>query len=471
MQFQSRIVSPKSKIKDLLVIFQKHPSKFIYVVDNRNILLGLISEGDLRRFLINSDTFDYTASEVMVKKFIFIREDFYAKDINENLLFLQKNKECPIIKNDGTLLTIKEPLNRKFIPIAMPDIGGSEKEELLDVFNSTFISSNSKAVQTFEKGFLKFLDQKFGTTVSNGTLALELAIKSLGFKKGCKIGVPNYSFGATINAVINCGFEPVLIDCEKNLLLDLKHLVKINDLSGLIYVSLYGYANNIKEVADYCSSNGVLLIEDNAEGLGTSINDVKLGKFGDASTYSFFANKLITTGEGGFVTFKNEDNLKKSLLIKNHGMSPDRKYFHEVVGNNYRLTGLQAAIGIGQLKRIDDFLERRNNIGKRYDKELNLSNKYTKVNPGKDNFNSYWLYPLIILDETDKKDLFERFNSLNIELREIFIPFHQMKVFESYKIKNYQYSTFEGVVLPTYPLLKEDEISLIIETINRWVKK
>jgi perosamine synthetase len=471
MQFQNRIVHPELPIKDLLAIFQKNPSKFIYVVNPSKILLGLISEGDLRRFFIKSDSFDYVASDVMINKFTFIRADFYAQDVNENLLFLQKHKECPIINNDGTLLSIEEPLNRQFIPIAMPDISGSEREELLAVFNSTFISSNSKAVETFEKGFLKFLDQKFGTSVSNGTVALELALKSLGFEKDSKIGVPNYSFGATINAVINCGFEPVLIDCGKNLLMDLTHLAKINNLSGLIYVSLYGYANNIKEVSDYCSNNGVLLIEDNAEGLGTSINNTKLGKFGNASTYSFFANKLITTGEGGFVTFKNEEDYKKSLLIKNHGMSVDRKYFHEVVGNNYRMTGLQAAIGIGQLKRIDYFLERRNNIGKRYDKELCISKKYLKVSPGRDNFNSYWLYPIVILDNMEKIDLFERFNSLSIELREIFIPFHEMEIFGSYKIKNFEYSTFEGLVLPTYPLLKDDDISLIIETINIWAKK
>ena len=471
MQFQTRLVSPKTKIKELLSVFQNNPGKFLYVVDVTNILLGVVSEGDLRRFLISSNSFDFITSDVMRKSFTFVRQDFYAKDINDNLVFLQKHKECPVVKHDGTLLDIREPLNRAFIPIAMPDISGSEKEELLDVFNSSFISSNSKAVQTFEKRFLEFLDQNYGTTVSNGTLALELAIKSLGFNKGAKIGVPNYSFGATINAVINCGFEPVLINCDNNLLMDRKHLLAVGDLSGLIYVSLYGYANNIKEVAGYCANKGIFLIEDNAEGLGTSIGNVKLGKYGDASTYSFFANKLITTGEGGFVTFKNEKNLKKSLLIKNHGMSPDRKYFHEVVGNNYRLTGMQAAIGIGQLKRIDDFLERRNHIGKRYDKELNSSKKYFKVNPGIDNFNSYWLYPIIISEKTQKLDLFERFNSLNIELREIFIPFHEMKVFENYKIKDFEYSKFDGVVLPTYPLLNEDEISLIIETINAWAKK
>ena len=138
-------------------------------------------------------------------------------------------------------------------------------------------------------------------------------------------------------------------------------------------MSLYGYANNIIEIAEYCTEKNILLIEDNAEGLGTSVNNVKLGGFGDASTYSFFANKLITTGEGGFVTFKNENHFKLSLLIKNHGMSVERKYFHEVVGNNYRLTGLQAAIGIGQLKRVNDFLIRRNYIGNKYDNELNIS--------------------------------------------------------------------------------------------------
>ena len=471
MQFQNRIISASKKVKDLLDIFQKYPGKFIYIVNENNFLLGVVSEGDVRRFLIKSENLNSSADQVMNKNFTFIREDFYVKDVNKHMLFLQKNKECPILNNEGKLLAIKEPLDRKFIPIAMPDISGSEKEELLEVFNSTFISSNSKSVQTFEKMFLKFIDQKFGTSVSNGTLALELAIKSLGFKEGSKIGVPNYSFGATINAVINCGFEPVLIDCNENLLIDFNHLKKINNLSGLIYVSLYGYANNIIEIAEYCTEKNILLIEDNAEGLGTSVNKVKLGGFGDASTYSFFANKLITTGEGGFVTFKNENHFKLSLLIKNHGMSVERKYFHEVVGNNYRLTGLQAAIGIGQLKRVNDFLIRRNYIGNKYDNELNISTKYFKLITGKNIFNSYWLYPLIIKDELEKKELVERFSSLNIEVREIFIPFHEMKIFSNYKVNNFEYSSFKGIVLPTYPLLKDSDINLIIETINTWSKK
>ena len=240
------------------------------------------------------------------------------------------------------------------IPIAKPIIDNVEFKAVSKVIRSKWISSKGPFIEKFENKFKEFLGGGYPVAVSNGTHALQLGISALGIKPGDEIILPNLTFGASINAIINCGAKPVLVDVESDTwTIDIDKIKKATSrkTKAIMLVHVYGIACRIDEIKKFTKKKKLYLIEDCAEALGAKYKTKTIGLDGDCSCHSFFANKTITTGEGGLVVFKNKNNYLIALKIKNHGMSSNKKYFHDIVGSNYRLTNLQAAIGVEQLKK------------------------------------------------------------------------------------------------------------------------
>lgn len=356
------------------------------------------------------------------------------------------------------------------IPLARPAIDNSEIKVVSKVMKSKWISSRGAYINKFEKKFKSFLGGGYPISVSNGTHAIQLGISALGINPGDEIIVTNLTFGASINAIINCGAKPVIVDIEKeNWTIDLEKIKEATNTKtrAILIVHVYGIACNIDEIKKFSKRKKLFLIEDCAEALGATYKNRKIGLDGDCSCHSFYANKTITTGEGGMVVFKNKNTYKKALKIKNHGMSSKKKYFHDLVGSNYRLTNIQASIGFEQLKKINKLIKQRKKIFNFYDKLID--DKYFQKLP-KNNWstNSYWYYVIIIKKKNNRNKFIKYLNKRGIEVSPTFYPLNSMKTFKKYSSGKYSNSNYigkNGICLPSSGLKKKEQ-TYIVKALN-----
>ena len=244
------------------------------------------------------------------------------------------------------------------IPVAVPSLGKKEKKFVLDCLDTNWISSQGKYVQTFEKNFKKRFKTNYALAVSSGTAALQLGILSLGIKKGDEVIVPNLTFAASINTIIHSGATPIIVDINsENWTIDIDQVKKniTKKTKAIMAVHLYGHSADMDELKRICNRNKIFLIADCAESLGATYKKKEKNTLGDIGAFSFFGNKMITTGEGGMVLFKKKSHYEKAKILRDHGMSKTKKYYHVEVGFNLRMTNIQAAIGVAQLSSFKKF--------------------------------------------------------------------------------------------------------------------
>ncbi len=286
------------------------------------------------------------------------------------------------------------------IPVACPDIGPEEEQLVLEAIRSKWISSQGPYVKEFERRFAKWLGIKHAIAVSNGTVALHLALLALNIKQGDEIIVPDLTFASPANMVILTGAKPVFVDVSREYWCidprDLKRNIT-SRTKAIIVVHLYGHPADMDEILEIAHENNLYVIEDSAEAHGAEYKGRKVGSIGDIGTFSFYGNKVITTGEGGMIVTNNKNIAEKIRLMRDHGMKP--RYWHIVLGFNYRMTNLQAAIGLAQLSKIDRLIKRKREIAKIYKNELSatpgieLHPEMPWARP------SYWLFSILV----DKK--------------------------------------------------------------------
>ena len=287
------------------------------------------------------------------------------------------------VDDDTVLQAVVDPgghltsilLDRSTVPVqvAKPHMTRHEFRSVLDAFISSWISSKGPYVQKFEEEFRSFVGVRHGIAVSNGTVALHLALVALGVGPGDEVIVPDLTFAATINAVLYCGATPVIVDVDREtwcMTLDSVARACTAQTKAIIPVHLYGRPAEIGPIAKFAAGRGVAVVEDCAEAHGARYGGRAVGQFGDVSCFSFYANKIITTGEGGMCLTDSADLAASLRQLRDHGMSPDRSYWHERVGYNYRITNLQAAIGESQLWRINGTLQRNARIAALYREAL-----------------------------------------------------------------------------------------------------
>jgi len=283
-------------------------------------------------------------------------------------------------------------------PVAAPVIGDLESELVARAVASGWVSSIGPFIDEFETQFANTIGVSDAIAVANGTVALHVALHALGIGRGDEVILPDLTFVATAHAVLMTGATPVLVDVDPRTWCLSPELVAraiTKRTKAVIAVHLYGHPADMRALSDLCRPRGVALIEDAAEGLGASIDGVQAGALGDVGTFSFYGNKTITTGEGGMVTTNNRTLATKIRFLKDHGMSPKRRYYHSELAFNYRMTNIQAALGVAQLTQLGRFLSRKEKISRGYasgiravDVELN------PVTPGV--HNSLWMSSLLL---------------------------------------------------------------------------
>ena len=268
----------------------------------------------------------------------------------------------------------------QFIPVSEPNLCGNEKAYLLDCLESTWISSRGKYVDQFEALFSEYIGVKHAVTTSNGTVSLHLILRALGISPGHEVIVPTLTYVASANSVLYVGAEPVFVDCDAstwNMDVEAVERAITDRTRAVMAVHLYGGAVDMEPLRCICQSRNIALIEDAAEALGTQYNGVKAGALGDMASFSFFANKTITTGEGGMITTDDDSLAQLIRQLKNQGEAPGKRYWHDVLGYNYRMTNLQAAVGLAQMENIATFVEAKRTIATWYRDYLSAPERYS----------------------------------------------------------------------------------------------
>ena len=348
------------------------------------------------------------------------------------------------------------------ISVNKPAFLGNEKKYLLDCINTGWISSDGNYVKKFEKKFSKFVDRKFSTTVSNGSVALEIALRALKLKKGSEVILPTFTIISCCNAIINAGLKPILVDCDlKTFNMDIQEVKKkiSKRTSAIMVVHIYGITVNIDPILEIAKSKKIKIIEDASEMHGQEYKRKKCGTFGDVSTFSFYVNKHITTGEGGMILTNKKKIYEEILKLKNlyFGKSTDR-FKHKEIGWNQRFTNLQAAVGLAQLERIDQIVKKKIFIGEYYSKKLRTLSHKIHLPLKNTNYckNIFWVYALVIKNniKINAKFLIKTLRKKGIECRPFFYPMHlqpvykKMKIFKNLKYPNSEIISNKGFYIP-----------------------
>ena len=252
--------------------------------------------------------------------------------------------------------------NKKFIPVSIPHVEFDDIKAINSVLKKGWISSDGPEVKSFEKKFSKKLNRKYSIAVSNGTAALEIAIKSLGIKKNDEVIIPNFTIISNALAVIKQNAKPVLIDCDLT-----TWNMKVEDIEkkinkktkALLVTHIYSFANDMDKIVKICKKYKIFLIEDAAEVIGLKYKNKLCGSFGDLSTFSFYANKQVTTGEGGMISTNNLSLYNKCKSLRNLCFGKSQRFNHDDIGWNYRITNIQATLGISQLKRLNSTVKKK----------------------------------------------------------------------------------------------------------------
>jgi len=360
------------------------------------------------------------------------------------------------------------------------DIGFNEKKYVNECLNSGWLSFEGKYVKKFEKEFEKLIGDGFALTTSNGTIALELTLSTLGVRHGDEVIISDFSFAAPINAILSVGAKPVIVDISNSTwCIDTNKILKsiTKKTKAILLVHTYGIIANIEEIKKISKKKKLFLIEDCAESLGSKYKSKLYGLSGDCSTYSFFPNKTITTGEGGMVIFKKKNLYEKAIILRNQGRKKNNKnFFHIMPGYNARMSNINAAIGYAQLKKIKKYLAIRKKLFILYDFYLKKSKLFEMLPVPKNTENSYWLYTLKIknFNKAKRDKLIVNLLKEGIESRPAFYPLSEMKAYKKYIYKKYYISnqiSSSVLSLPTSLGLKKSKIKKISDLLIKNVKK
>lgn len=371
-------------------------------------------------------------------------------------------------------------------PIAKPILNGNERKYLIDAFDSTWISATGKYLNEIEKQFADYCGVSEAITCFNGTVALHLALMAIDLKPGDEVIMPAVTYIATANAVHYMGGVPVFVDVRPDTMnIDEKAIEAAitEKTKAIIVVHLYGHPCDMDPIMEIAKKHNLIVVEDAAEAHGATYFSQrtgekvaqKVGSIGDIATFSFFGNKIITSGEGGMVTTNNKKYADSVRWLKNQGMDPQKRYWFPIIAYNYRMTNLQAAILLGQFENITWHLEQRRRIAERYIQNFKGHSAFI-VPPEQANVkNSFWMFTILLGDAVmGHRDLvMQKLAEEGIETRPVFYPLTEMPpYFEADHLAKYPVSfkiSYAGFNLPSSNNLTDEDIDFISEKVKQVV--
>jgi perosamine synthetase len=485
------LICPKNKtLFEVMEMITFNGKGLVFVVDDFENFISIVTDGDIRRAIISKIPLDSFVEKIIDKdsfEFSKLKERFsvdivskltkpsvfayhdtpldeLVKMINDRIHII------PLLKN-GKVIDYFEHKASFHAPIASPSLKGNELKYVIECLETNWISSQGRFIPIFEKMISDYCHMNFGTAVSNGTVAIHLALMALGIGEGDEVIVPDLTFGATINAVLQANATPVIVDVEKDSwCIDPLEIVKYitPKTKAIIPVHIYGQLADMEKICQIAKKYNLYVIEDCAESLGAYFKGRPSGSFSDISCFSFFANKIITTGEGGMCLTQSKEIDEKLKVLRDHGMSKTKRYWHDFVGMNYRMTNIQAAIGVAQVEQMHFFIKRRSEIRNLYEENLEKNKLFQSQPLLPDRKSITWLVTFLMSENVDTLKMIELAKAKNIDLRPFFYPLSQMPPFAKYKKGNCPVSkdlSSKGLCFPTSLIFNNEEYKKIIDQI------
>jgi perosamine synthetase len=361
------------------------------------------------------------------------------------------------------------------IPQFMPYIDSREYEAIKECFDALWITEGPKSKE-FSQKLCEFMHVKHGVFAPNGTLALYLGLRAIGIGQSDEVLVPDFTFIASANSIEMTGASPVFVDVDRTYYqMDIKACEKAlsKRTKAIMPVHIYGMAANMDKIMDFANKNGLLVIEDAAQALGVTHNSKHCGTFGDVGCFSFFADKTITTAEGGFVV-TNSDKIHNDLLyLRNQGRLNRGTFTHDKIGYNFRITDMQAAVGLTQLAKFDEIYKRKQEIYRKYAELLQDIEDINLTAPP--NESNYIPFRVTFTSSKLANDVMWYLSKHNIEARSFFYPLHKQPCyrhlrFNSGDFPNSAFLYEYGVCLPSFVTLTDEQIETVCDTLMELFK-
>ena len=363
------------------------------------------------------------------------------------------------------------------LPVNQPLLDGREKELLIHCIDSGWISSDGPFISEFESRFANYIGVNYGVAVSNGTVALETALYAAGIQKDDEVIMPSFTIMSCALAAIRLGAIPVLVDAEPDTWnMDIAQIEKkiTGKTKAIMPVHIYGHPVDMDPVMDIAKKHNLIVVEDAAEAHGAEYKGIKCGGIGHVAAFSFYANKIITTGEGGMVLTSDEKMAARARSYRNLCFRPERRFFHTELGNNCRMTNMQAALGVAQMERVEEFVEIKRRLGKHYiDKLQNIPGIKTQTEkPWAKTV--YWMY-CIELDSKlglNAEQMIIALGRKDIGSRPFFLGLHEQPVLQKLGLfKNEHYPVTkrisrQGLYLPSGLTLTEKQIEHVVSAVE-----
>ena len=434
-------------------------------------LVGLVTDGDVRRALLCGYGLESPVSMVPRPAPKTGRVGMRSEEVAH--LFSEPVRVVPLLDEDGRVVDLSVFDRRVRLPVAEPMLGEQELLYVTECVLTGWVSSAGKFVTRFEEVFADYCGTRHAIAVSNGTTALHLALLSLGVGPGDEVIVPSLTFIATANAVVHAGARPVFVDSELetwNLDPALIERAIGPRTRAIIPVHLYGHPADMDPIREIAQRYGLYVVEDAAEAHGARYKGGRVGGIGDLGIFSFFGNKIITTGEGGMVVTDRDDLAGKIRLLRDHGMSRERRYWHTELGYNYRMTNIQAALGVAQMERIDTILEAKQRLAQRY--AAGLRDVSGLILPPAAAWAEpvCWLYSILVDSSAfgmDRDALMGELKAHGIETRPFFVPAHQQPIYDTQQsLPNAEHLGAVGLSLPSSSNLRPQDADHVIQAIR-----
>ncbi|HOJ18057.1 MAG: DegT/DnrJ/EryC1/StrS aminotransferase family protein [Ignavibacteriales bacterium] len=360
------------------------------------------------------------------------------------------------------------------VPIYQPSLSGNEKKYVNECLDSSWISSRGDFIGRFENEFIKYIGSNHAVSVSNGTVALHLALVTLGIGPGDEVIVPSFTYIASVSTICHAGATPVFVDSlYSSWQIDPAQIRKAitSKTRAIMVVHLYGQPCEMDEIVKIAKEFKLFVIEDCAEAFGSEYNGKRVGTFGDIACFSFYGNKTITTGEGGMVVTNDETLWDRAYHLRMHGLAKYREYWHDVLGFNYRMTNICAAIGLAQLEKADEKISAKRKLAQKF---MEILKEYP-VDFHKEvqgTFHTYWMISILVENRNVREKLREQLKSDSIETRPTFYPVHTMPMFSQkyQKLPVAEDIGWRGINLPSFPTISDEQLELIAASFRKFFK-
>ncbi len=367
-----------------------------------------------------------------------------------------------------------------FIPVNEPLLDGNEKKYLAECIDSGWISSEGPFIKQFEENFAQKVNRKYAIAVANGTLAIDAAIDALDIKAGDEVILPTFTIISCILQIVRIGAVPVLVDCDPytfNMNINQIESKITKKTKAIMVVHIYGLPVDVSPILVLAKKYNLRIIEDAAEMHGQTYNGKPCGSFGDVSTFSFYPNKHITTGEGGMIVTDDQAIAERCKSLRNLCFQPQKRFYHEELGWNMRMTNLQAALGLAQLERLEQFVIKKRAMGTLYTKLLSELSDWIQLPTVSTEYahNIYWVYTIVLKDNIshNAESIMQKLATLGIGTRPFFYPMHLQPVLKNHGLFiNEHYPVAEkiaerGFYIPSGLALTEENIKQVALAVKK----